>query len=62
MSWDFELVAGPYNGAALGPVWDGEAMGFSHNPARRVLRFGPKTGGGHPYRARTHRTGWTTQP
>ena len=44
MSWDFELVAGPYNGTTEGPVWDGQALLFSHIPANRILRYDPKTG------------------
>ena len=44
MSWDFELVAGPYNGTTEGPVWDGEALLFSHIPAHQILRYDPKTG------------------
>ncbi|MFQ6026294.1 MAG: SMP-30/gluconolactonase/LRE family protein [Dehalococcoidia bacterium] len=44
MSWNFELVAGPYGGTAEGPVWDGEAVIFSHIPASRLLRYDPKTG------------------
>ena len=44
MSWDFELVAGPYNGTTEGPVWDGQALLFSHIPANRILRYDLKTG------------------
>jgi len=44
MSWDFELVAGPYGGTTEGPVWDGEAIIFTHIPASRLLRYDPKSG------------------
>ena len=44
MSWDFELVAGPYGGTTEGPVWDGEAVIFTHIPASRLLRYDPKSG------------------
>ncbi|CAI8033240.1 Gluconolactonase [Geodia barretti] len=44
MSWDFELVAGPYGGTTEGAVWDGEAVIFSHIPASRLLRYDPRTG------------------
>ena len=44
MSWNFELVAGPYGGTTEGPVWDGEALLFTHIPASRILRYSPKTG------------------
>ncbi len=44
MSWDFELVAGPYGGTTEGPVWDGETVIFTHIPASRLLRYDPRTG------------------
>ena len=44
MSWNFELVAGPYGGTTEGPVWDGEAVIFSHIPADRLLRYDPTSG------------------
>ena len=44
MSWDFELVAGPYGGTTEGPVWDGEAVRFTHISASRIMRYDPKTG------------------
>jgi gluconolactonase len=44
MSWNFELVAGPYGGTAEGPVWDGQAVIFSHIPSARLMRYDPKSG------------------
>ena len=44
MSWDFELVAGPYGGTTEGPVWDGEAVIFTHIPESRLMRYDPKSG------------------
>ena len=44
MSWDFELIAGPYGGTTEGPVWDGQALLFTHIPANRILRDHPHTG------------------
>ena len=44
MSWDFELVAGPYGGTTEGPVWDGEAVIFTHIPESRLLRYDPRSG------------------
>ncbi len=44
MSWDFELVAGPYGGTTEGPVWDGEAVIFTHIPASRLMRYDPGSG------------------
>ena len=44
MSWKFELVAGPFGGTTEGPVWDGEAVLFSHIPGSRIMRYDPKNG------------------
>ena len=44
MSWNFELVAGPYGGTTEGPVWDGQAVLFTNIPNNRILRYDPKTG------------------
>jgi gluconolactonase len=44
MTWNFELVAGPYGGTTEGAVWDGTAVIFSHIPTSRLLRYDPKTG------------------
>ena len=44
MSWNFELVAGPLGGTAEGPVWDGEAVLFTHIPESRIMRYDPKSG------------------
>ena len=44
MSWDFELVAGPYGGTSEGPAWDGTGLLFTHIPTSRILRYDPSTG------------------
>ncbi|MBM3265329.1 MAG: SMP-30/gluconolactonase/LRE family protein [candidate division Zixibacteria bacterium] len=44
MSWNFELIAGPYGGITEGPVWDGGALLFSNIENNRVLRYAPSTG------------------
>ena len=44
MIWEFELVTGPFGGTAEGPVWDGEAVLFTHIPASRILRYDPRSG------------------
>jgi gluconolactonase len=41
MTWQFELVDGPYGGITEGPAWDGEALLFTHIPASRILRYDP---------------------
>ena len=56
MSWDFELIAGPYGGTTEGPVWNGEAVLFTHIPASRILRYDPKTGETSEYFTGTNRT------
>ena len=32
MSWDFELVAGPYGGVTEGPIWDGSGLLGERSP------------------------------
>ncbi len=44
MEWDFELIAGPYEGITEGPAWDGETLLFTHIPGSRILRYDPRTG------------------
>ena len=56
MDWDFELVAGPYGGTTEGPVWDGEALLFTHIPADRIQRYDPKSGETNEYYTGTMRT------
>ena len=56
MSWNFELVAGPFGSTTEGPVWDGEALLFTHIPANRILRYDPKTGDTSEYFTGTNRT------
>ena len=56
MSWNFELVAGPYGGTTEGPVWDGQALLFTHIPANRILRYDSKTGETTEYFTDTRRT------
>src|SRR5262245_22934891 len=43
MSWEFELVAGPYAGPTGGLVWDGAAVLFTAIDEGRLLRFDPQT-------------------
>lgn len=44
MSWQFELLAGPYGGVTEGPAWDGRYLLFTHIPASRILRYDPAGG------------------
>lgn len=39
MSWDFELVAGPYGGVTEGPIWDGSGLLFTHIPSSKILKY-----------------------
>ena len=44
MSWQFELIAGPYGGTAEGPAWDGTGLLFTHIPTSRIMRYDSGTG------------------
>src|SRR5215471_8301732 len=41
MTWQFERVAGPYQGPTGGVVWHGDAVLFSVIDEGRILRFDP---------------------
>ena len=62
MTWDFQLVAGPYGTPTDGPLWDGEALLFTQltfpfNAANnRILRYDPATGAVSDFRRWTNRT------
>jgi sugar lactone lactonase YvrE len=62
MAWEFEPVAGPFDGKAGGVAWDGRAVFFSVIPQpfdvrnERVLRFDPQTSGVEVFRRYTGRT------
>jgi len=53
MSWQFELIAGPF-GLTEGPAWDGEVLLFTNIPNSRILRYSPKTGQCTEFRAGTN--------
>ena len=55
MSWQFERIAGPFEGEAGGLLWDGKAMLFTTVDEHRLLRFDPKTGRTDPARLYTNR-------
>src|SRR5439155_22059397 len=54
--WKFELVAGPFNGATEGPVWDGKAVLFSVPAQSRILSYDPLSGNVTEFRKYTNRT------
>ena len=56
MSWEFELVAGPYGGTTEGPVWDGQALLFTDIPNSRIMRYDPETGECNEFRTGTEGT------
>lgn len=56
MSWNFERVAGPYNGATGGLAWDGAHMLFSAVKEERILSFDPKSAKVSEFRRYTGRT------
>lgn len=43
MAWNFELVAGPYNGRTGGLAWDGKCMLAAAVAEERVVRIDPDT-------------------
>lgn len=43
MTWDFELVAGPFGGRTDGPVWDGSGLIFASNSENAIRRYDPAT-------------------
>ena len=56
MTWEFELVAGPYGETTEGPAWDGQALLFTHIIENRIMRYDPQTGACTEHRTGTHRT------
>jgi len=44
MEWRFQLLNRPYGGVTEGPVWDGEAVYFTHIPSSRIMRYAPESG------------------
>ena len=55
MTWNFELVAGPFKGRSGGLAWDGKGMLCSAVLEERVLRFDPASGKADNYRRWTGR-------
>ena len=56
MSWRFQLLNRPYGGVTEGPVWDGEAILFTHIPTSRIMRYDPATGDISQQRGETNHT------
>ena len=56
MTWNFDLVAGPYKGRTGGLAWDGKSLLFSAVQEERILRFDPGTGMAEVFRKITGRT------
>lgn len=56
MAWNFEKVAGPFQGLTGGVVWDGQGVIFSAVKEERILRFDPKTGKTENFRRWSGRT------
>jgi gluconolactonase len=55
MAWNFERVAGPFEGPAGGIVWDGEAIVFAAVMESRLLRYDPASGAAEEIRRFTNR-------
>ena len=56
MTWEFELIAGPYGETTEGPAWDGQTLLFTHIIENRIMRYDPQTGACTEHRTGTHRT------
>ena len=54
MSWEFELIAGPFGGTTEGPAWDGQALLFTNIPTSQIMRYDPQTGECTEYRSGTN--------
>jgi len=59
VSWEFEILDGPYGGTCEGPAWDGSALLFTHIPASRIMRYDPQTGSTTVYRENTNSSNGT---
>ena len=42
MEWNFDPVAGPFEGLVDGPLWDGEGLVFCLVDESRILRYDPE--------------------
>ncbi len=56
MEWRFELIERPYGGVTEGPIWDGEAVYFTHIPTSRIVRYDLVNEGISEWRRGTNRT------
>ncbi len=56
MEWRFQLIERPYGGVTEGPIWDGEALYFTHIPTSRIMRYDPLSGGVSESRGGTNHT------
>jgi len=56
MDWKFQLLNKPYGGVTEGPVWDGEAVYFTHIPTSRIMRHDPRTSEISQWRGNTNHT------
>ena len=54
MTWDFELIDGPYGGTTEGPAWDGSGLLFTHIPGSRIMRYDPEAGASTVFRSGTN--------
>ena len=55
-NWQFQLLNRPYGGVSEGPVWDGEALYFTHIPTSRIMRLDPTSGEISQWLSGTNRT------
>ena len=56
MKWQFERVAGPFQGPTGGLAWEGETLLFSVINEGKILRYDPRSGAVTEFRRYTNRT------
>ena len=54
MSWQFELLDGPYGGVSEGPAWDGSVLFFTHIQQSRIMKYDPKSSAVSVFRENTN--------
>ena len=54
MTWNFELVDGPYGGTTEGPAWNGSNLLFTYIPGSNIMEFNPRTGKSTIFRSETN--------
>lgn len=54
MSWQFELIDGPYGGVTEGPAWDGSVLLYTRIQHSKIMKYDPDAGSVSVYREHTN--------